>query len=142
MRLFIASVTASVIASGLALLVLPTSALGDSAEVQAFPPVVVHTTPVSGALAVDPATREIRVTFSKEMLTHEMWSFVTASPAAFPEVAGSVRYLEDKRTCILPVTLEPDTTYGIWINSAEHTSFRDTYQHPAVPYLLVFKTRK
>ena len=39
------------------------------------------------------------------------------------------------------VPLEPGKTYGIWINSQEHTAFRDAYQHPAVPYLLVFKTR-
>jgi hypothetical protein len=91
---------------------------------------------------VDPSVREIRVTFSKEMMTDEMWSFVYAKPAAFPKIAGKVHYLEDKRTCVLPVSLEPGQTYGIWINSQEHTSFRDTHQNPAVPYLLTFTTSK
>ena len=39
-------------------------------------------------------------------------------------------------------TLEPGKTYGIWINSQEHTAFRDAYQHPAVPYLLGLSRRR
>ena len=129
------------LAAGMVLLALQTSAAAESAVVEAFPPVVVRTFPTSGDQEVDPSIREIRVTFSKEMMTHEMWSFVYARPAAFPKIAGQIHYLEDKRTCVLPVSLEPGKTYGVWINSEEHTSFRDTYQNPAVPYLLIFKTR-
>jgi RNA polymerase sigma-70 factor (ECF subfamily) len=129
------------VAAGMILLALHTSAAAENAVVEAFPPVVVRTSPAAGNQGVDPSIREIRVTFSKEMMTHEMWSFVYARPAAFPKVAGQIHYLEDKRTCVLPVSLEPGKTYGVWINSQEHTSFRDTYQNPAVPYLLIFKTR-
>jgi hypothetical protein len=107
---------------GLILLALQGSALGGGAAVEAFPPVVVRTLPASGALAVDPATREIRVTFSKDMLTREMWSFVYAKPAAFPGIAGPIHYLGDRRTCVLSVALEPGKTYGMWINSREHNS--------------------
>jgi hypothetical protein len=127
--------------AGMVLLALQTSAVAENPALDAFPPVVVQTSPTAGDQGVDPAVREIRVTFSEEMMTHEMWSFVYAKPAAFPKIAGKVRYLEDKRTCVLPVSLEPGQTYGIWINSQEHTSFRDTHQNPAVPYLLTFKTR-
>ena len=74
------------------------------------------------------------------MLTKEMWSFVYANPAAFPKIAGPIRYV-DARTCVLPVALEADKTYGMWINSGEHTAFRDRGHQPAVPYLLVFETR-
>jgi hypothetical protein len=129
------------VTTALVLLALQTGAMAGGASVEGFPPVVIRTAPVSGDRAVDPAIREIRVTFSKEMMTHEMWSFVHAAPAPFPKIAGDIRYLPDNRTCVLPVSLEPGKTYGIWINSQEHTSFRDAYQHPAVPYLLVFKTR-
>ncbi len=93
--------------AGLALFALQGGALAQGAVVAAFPPVVVQTVPASGAQAVDPSTREIRVTFSKDMLTHDMWSWVYASPAAFPEIAGPIHYLADKRTCVLPVALEP-----------------------------------
>ena len=127
--------------SGLVLFALQGVALGQGGTVQAFPPVVVQTVPASGSMAVDPSTREIRVTFSKDMLTNEMWSFVYANPAPFPKVAGDIYYLADKRTCVLPVALEPGKTYGIWINSEEHHAFRDTAGQPAIPYLLVFKTR-
>ena len=126
---------------GLALLGLHTGALAQDVSVAGFPPVVVQTVPASGSQGVDPNLREVRVTFSKEMMTKDMWSFVHARPAPFPEVAGDVHYLKDRRTCVLPVSLEPGKTYGMWINSGEHMAFRDTYQHPAVPYLLVFRTR-
>ena len=129
------------IIAGMALLALQTVAMAESATVESFPPVVVETFPTSGELNVDPSTNEVRVTFSKEMLTEEMWSFVYALPAEFPKVVGEVRYLPDKRTCVLPVSLEPGKTYGIWINSQEHNAFRDTDQNAAVPYLLVFETR-
>lgn len=105
-----------------------------------FPPVVVKTVPAAGDEGVDPKLREVRVTFSKDMMTKEMWSFVYANPALFPKIAGPIRYV-DKRTCVLPVALEAGRTYGMWINSREHDSFRDLRQQPAVPYLLVFKTR-
>ena len=111
------------------------------ADVQTSPPVVVATVPAAGERAVDPLLRELRVTFSKDMMTHEMWSFVYANPLPFPEIAGDVRYLPDKRTVVLPVSLKPGTSYGLWINSGEHDSFRDTGQRPAVPYMLVFETR-
>lgn len=123
-----------------AALAAPGQTHGSPVSAAAFPPVVVRTSPAAGDHAVDPSVGEIRVTFSKDMLTEEMWSFVYANPAAFPKVAGPVRY-EGKRTCVLPVSLEPDKTYGVWINSKEHDSFRDTRHQPAVPYLLVFKTR-
>ncbi len=130
------------LSSVMVLLALATGATAGSPSVEGFPPVVVRTFPTSGDQQVDPSIREVRVTFSKDMLTHEMWSFVYASPAPFPKIAGTIHYLEDDRTCVLPVSLEPGKTYGMWINSREHDSFRDTYQHPAVPYLLVFKTRE
>ena len=78
---------------GLVLLALQGSALAGDPAIEAFPPVVVGTVPAAGEQSVDPATREIRVTFSKPMMTHEMWSFVYAKPATFPEIAGPIHYL-------------------------------------------------
>jgi hypothetical protein len=42
----------------------------------------------------------------------------------------------------LPVKLEPGKTYAIWVNSDKFTNFKDTDGRSAVPYLLVFKTKK
>jgi hypothetical protein len=111
--------------------------------IEAMPPSVVKTIPQSGATGVSAATREIRVTFSKDMLTEQMWSWCMASPETFPEITDpkEIKYLADKRTCVLPVKLMPGKTYAIWINTEKNNSFRDTNNKPAVPYLIVFTTK-
>ena len=43
---------------------------------------------------------------------------------------------------MLPVKLEPGKTSVVWINRERFNSFRDTENHPAVSYLLVFETKK
>jgi hypothetical protein len=111
-------------------------------SVGSMPPVVVETSPKAGDTAVDPSIKEIHVTFSKDMLTNNMWSWVMVSQESFPTITGEVRYLKDKRTCVAPVKLEPGKTYAIWFNSAKHNAFRDENNNPAVPYLLVFKTKE
>ncbi len=115
---------------------------GAPVSVDSLPPVVVRSVPVAGDLAVDPSLGEIRVTFSKDMTTEKMWSWVQVSADSFPKVTGEARYLEDRRTCVLPVKLEPGKTYVIWVNSDKHDAFRDAQGHSAVPYLLAFQTRK
>ena len=107
-----------------------------------MPPVVVSTVPQSGDLAVDPTIKENRVTFSKEMMTNEMWSWVQVNEGTFPKVVAKSHYLQDKRTCVLPVKLDPGKSYIIWVNSESHNSFRDLANRPAVPYLLAFQTRQ
>lgn len=102
-------------------------------------PRVVKTVPANGAMDVDPATDEIRVTFDKPM-TDENWSWVQSSAETFPESAGDVHYLDDMRTCVMPVKLEPGRRYVVWFNSAEFQSFKDGEGRPAVPDLLVFQT--
>jgi len=110
-------------------------------SVASKPPSVVQTIPVAGDTRVDPGLQEIRVTFSKDMLTEKMWSWVQESAETFPATRGEVRYV-DARTCVLPVKLAPGKTYVIWINSQKFNAFRDTGNRPAVPYQLVFETRK
>ena len=57
-----------------------------------------------------------------------------------PETTGQPRYLEDGRTCVLPVKLQPGRFYAIWLNSDQLKNFKDTNGTPAVPYLLTFQT--
>lgn len=106
-----------------------------------LPPSVVKTVPQAGSTDVDPALKEISVTFSKDMLTEHMWAVVQISNNTFPKTRKGIHYREDKRTCVIPVDLEPGKTYVLWFNRGRYNSFRDTENNPAVPYQLVFKTK-
>jgi RNA polymerase sigma-70 factor (ECF subfamily) len=119
-----------------------TAAYGDDEiTLETAPPVVVKTMPQAGDGEVDPALTEIQVTFSKDMADGS-WSWATASKASFPTIDGKPKYLKDQRTCVLPVKLEPGKTYAVWINSAKFKNFKDADGRSAVPYLLVFRTKK
>lgn len=96
-----------------------------------MPPVVVQTIPGVGASAVDPQLREITVKFSQE-IQDGAWSWVRFSPESFPTMAGQPRYLPDKRTCVLPVTLEPGKTYALWVDSEQFTHLKSTTGRAAV----------
>jgi hypothetical protein len=120
----------------------PNGAAAQSHPFGGFPPVVVGTFPPNGELNVDPSIKEIRVTFSKDMMTEKMWSWVIHTPEVFPKITGEVKYLADGRTNVAQVELDANRTYAIWFNSPDyrHNAFRDLQNNPAVPYLLVFRT--
>lgn len=105
-----------------------------------YPPVVVCTLPMSGDGAVDPAVTEILVSFSKPMADNA-WSWVQID-GNFPETTGDASYDAARRTNTLPVALEPDTAYAVWINDpfGTYSSFQDELGNPAVPYLIAFHT--
>ena len=105
------------------------------------PAVVVKSIPQAGALNVDPATTEIRVTYSKDM-QDKSWSWSTWGEENYPKTTGKPHYMPDKRTCVMPVKLEPGKFYAIWLNSQNFGNFRDADGRSAVPYLLVFQTKK
>jgi hypothetical protein len=111
-------------------------------SVKNMAPSVIKTVPVAGAKDVDPALSEITVTFSKDMITDRMWSVCQISKETYPESGGDIHYLPDKRTCVMPVKLQPGKTYVLWFNRGQYNSFRDTGNNPAIPYMLVFETRK
>ncbi len=118
-----------------------TAALADDVTLDSAPPVVIKTVPEAGADGVNPKLTEIKVTFSKDMQDGS-WSWAMISKDSFPNMSGKPKYLSDKRTCVLPVKLEPGKTYAIWVNSEKFDNFKDAEGRPAVPYLLVFKTKQ
>ena len=119
-----------------------TAGAGDKVSVKTMPHVLVKTLPQSGDTSVNPSVKEIRVTFSKEMATNNQWSWVKMSDDTFPEIVGNIHYLKDKKTCVLPVKLEPGKTYVIRINWGKYNYFKDTNHNPAIPYLIVFETEQ
>jgi hypothetical protein len=112
-------------------------------SVATLPAVVVKTVPQAGDIKVDLNITEIRVTYSKRMLD-KSWSWGQISNDTMPPTTGEPRYLPDGKTCVLPVKLEPGRTYVLQLNSlkGKFANFKDRKQQPAVPYLLVFQTRK
>jgi RNA polymerase sigma-70 factor (ECF subfamily) len=112
----------------------------DVLTVATAPPVVVKTIPQAGTADVDPGLKTIKVTFSKDM-EDGGWSWVQLSDESFPKTDGKPSYEKDKRTCVLPVKLEPGKAYALWLNSEKFGNFKDADGRSAVPYLLVFETK-
>ncbi|HEY2589685.1 MAG TPA: RNA polymerase sigma factor [Tepidisphaeraceae bacterium] len=110
-------------------------------SVATSPPVVIATVPQAGATDANAATTtEIKVTFSKPMEPGN-FSWVQFGKDTFPETSGKPHFLDDHRTCVLPVKLQPGHPYVIWLNKPPYNSFMDTDGQRAVPYLLVFETK-
>ena len=106
-----------------------------------FPAFVVETQPKLGDVDVDPATvKEIRVTFSKPMVD-KSWSWTQGNVYSFPESTGPIHYMADKRTCVMPVKLEPNKTYVIGINGGRFNNFKDAAGNPSLAYTIGFRTR-
>jgi RNA polymerase sigma-70 factor (ECF subfamily) len=112
----------------------------DLALLADFQPVVIDVVPALGAVNVDPGLREIRITFSKKMMD-KSWSLTEGNVYAIPKVRGEIHYDKAQRTCVIPVELEAGKTYAWGVNSERFRNFKDADGRPALPYLIVFRTR-
>ncbi len=101
------------------------------------------TTPATGSIDVDPSLTEIKVEYSKNM-RNGSWSWSQLGSDTYPKLDETrrIHYEKDKRTCVLPVKLEAGKTYAIFCNSPRFHNFKDEDGSPAVPYMLVFRTKK
>ena len=70
------------------------------------------------------------------------WSWCALGAESFRPAAGEPRYLSDGRTCVPPVRLQPGWVYALWLNSETLQGFKNAAGQPALPYLLIFETRK
>lgn len=103
-------------------------------------PKVISTFPQNGAQNVDPSVTEIWVQFDKPMMD-KSWSWAYMEKDKFPALNGSPYYSEQNTKNILPVKLESNHEYVIWINTDTLKNFKDTAGTPAEPYEFKFKTR-
>lgn len=101
-------------------------------------PRVVAMTPENGDTAVDPGLTEIRVTFDRVMDTGG-FSFVGGGPA-FPKVAGRPSWDATGKVAILPVKLEPDHHYELWLNRGRFQAFRSAKGGPLESVHVTFRT--
>jgi hypothetical protein len=125
------------------ILLLTQISIASASEItlDSVPPVIVKTSPQAGDSSVDPSQSEVRAIFSKDMMTNQMWSVMMIDGGIFPKITGEIKYLNDKRTFVMPVKLLPNKTYAMRFNSNKQNAFRDASGKPAESYLLVFKTR-
>lgn len=134
---------ATIFMTAIAVATLSVTVHAQEVTVEAMSPSVIKTVPVCGDTEVPATTTEIKVTFSKDMMTENMWSWCMQTKNSFPEITDQegIKYIADGRTCILPVKLQPNKTYAIWINTEKFKAFKDKKGNSAIPYLLVFKTK-
>jgi Big-like domain-containing protein len=93
-------------------------------------PVVVESVPRDGDVDVDASLVAITATFSQAMDLGG-WSWVTEVGHSAPSITGLPYYL-DEVTTVLPVELEPDTTYVLWVNSPDDADLRNFTSHEGV----------
>jgi RNA polymerase sigma-70 factor (ECF subfamily) len=69
------------------------------------------------------------------------WSRLTGNKYAAPQDDGPNHFERDRRTCVMPVKLDPGKTYVMGVNSERFRNFKDARGHPALTSLLVFRTK-
>jgi beta-lactamase regulating signal transducer with metallopeptidase domain len=106
-----------------------------AAAVQTAPEIVSVSPPI-GASDVDPATKEIRVTFDQDMGGGFSW---TGGGPVYPKMTGRPQWV-DKRICVMPVELESGKFYRVGINSKSHKNFRGVNGIPARNRVIYFAT--
>ena len=102
-------------------------------------PVILNTTPVAFANDIDPSLKKITVTFDRRMMDNS-WSW-TGGGDTYPQMTGRPYYDQSKRTCTMPVKLEPGKVYWVGINSPSHRNFKTPSRQPAPWYIILFATR-
>lgn len=102
-------------------------------------PSVVSTSPANGETQVEAGLVEISVTFNEEMMDGN-WSWVYEDRNTFPQMTGQPRYEHDGTRNVLPVRLEPDKEYVIWVNQSGFQNFKDKAGNAAEPYRFTFTT--
>jgi beta-lactamase regulating signal transducer with metallopeptidase domain len=142
-----APVLAGLLYASLGILTLTDAQPGDkplntTAADAAAPPKIVSTSPAIGATDVDPAIIEITVTFDCDMGRGMSWTGGGPGGPEFPPARdGQKAKWRDRRTCVLPVKLEPGRYYRAGINSTSFRNFANAHGVAALPSAIYFTTR-
>jgi hypothetical protein len=112
----------------------------DRMKARVMKPQIVSMSPANGAKDVDPKVREIRVTFNMPMAGGFSW---TGGGPQFPTVPNGKRpyWSEDRKTCVLPVSVKPGSAYRLGLNSPSHKNFQSEGGIPLEPVEYTFSTR-
>ena len=113
--------------------------LATAAHGKSEAPKILFTKPVDGATDVDTGLSEITITFDQDM--SEGMSWTGGGPEYPPAVEGKQAQWRGKRTCVLPVKLEPGHHYRVGINSVSYRNFCSAAGEPAQPSSISFTTK-
>jgi hypothetical protein len=102
-------------------------------------PRVASIAPHIGQQDVDPKLEAIVVTFDRPMLDGA-WAVVGGGPL-FPELTGKVSYDSTHTVLTIPVRLEPDHDYELWLNRGRFDSFQSADRVKLRPVHVTFRTR-
>lgn len=103
-------------------------------------PRVVSTYPENGSQNVEPWLKAIQVTFNEPMQA-DSWSWAYREKDKFPTMTGQPYYSKEYTLNTLPVKLQPNREYEVWINLDRFRNFKDTSGNPLQPFRLSFRTR-
>jgi len=103
-------------------------------------PKIVSLKPANGATDVGPALKELKVTFDIPMGDGMSW---VGGGESFPSIPEGQRgsWSADKRTCTLPVALQPGHTYRLGLNAPKFQNFKSEHGVPLAPVIYTFGTR-
>jgi hypothetical protein len=102
-------------------------------------PKVESIVPSDGAKDVDPALTAIVVTFDRPMMDGA-WAVVGGGPH-FPKTTGKPSYDAARRVLTIPVALDPEWDYELWLNRGKFDSFRSADGVRLRSVHLAFRTR-
>ena len=103
-------------------------------------PKVVRTSPENFAADVPATCKEMSVTFDRRMMDG-CWAWVRRWADKYPKTTGGAAYDGPRKTCTVPVTLEPGKVYWVGINTPPYTSFQAVDHTRARPHVLLFATK-
>ncbi|PRB01673.1 hypothetical protein CQ046_14975 [Chryseobacterium sp. MYb7] len=108
-------------------------------EYQKNSPAVVKIDPVNGSVRVNPDTKEIRITFSKEMVP-EYYSFnLSEKGKEYMPITKVIGMENNDKTLVLGVNLKPDKEYEFFLTNKSFRS-KEGYSLKDEKLLIKFKT--
>jgi hypothetical protein len=102
-------------------------------------PKIVETEPANGATGVDPSLKLLRINFNVPMGEGFSWTEGLGEFPPTPE-GQAARWSRDRRTCLLPVMLEPGRKYTIGVNAPYAINFQSKFGVPVAPTSFSFTT--
>ena len=99
---------------------------------------IVNMLPKNGSKKVDPSLTEIKVTFDRPMGQGFSW---TGGGAEFPTIPEGQKpsWSADRMTATLPVTLKPNASYRLGLNSPSFKNFASADGVPLEPVVYKFR---